>query len=387
MAVYKVIQDIESEDKLLGPLGLRQLIYAGITAMLAFISFQILVTPQLGIFRAGLITLFVIPMVLFGVLAAPLGGHQSTENWLLARLRFFAKPQKRIWDQNGLKELVTITAPKREFHRYTDDLSQTEVRSRLRALASTLDSRGWAVKDPALNLYSQPGYLADGDSSDRLVSTSNMPQDVPTINIKAEDDILDAQSNATAQHFTQLMQQKEVEQKQRINRQMEQPQKADPTLSPEQQGQPDYWFMHQVEPPKQAGSDGMPLAVFQSTNVVTPGSSSDSSGLPASQKLPVAEEQHLLKQIHESKAERRKRLKSSHMKTILPIGEQETPQPHTVSTPITPQAQPEVTAPRQAAILDLANNSGDLSVSTVAGLAKHKLPKATDDEEVVISLR
>ena len=29
MATYKVIQDIEAEDKLIGPLTLRQFIYAG----------------------------------------------------------------------------------------------------------------------------------------------------------------------------------------------------------------------------------------------------------------------------------------------------------------------------------------------------------------------
>ncbi|MGH7158305.1 MAG: PrgI family mobile element protein [Candidatus Saccharimonadales bacterium] len=34
MATYKVIQDIEAEDKILGPLTLRQFIYAGVAAIL-----------------------------------------------------------------------------------------------------------------------------------------------------------------------------------------------------------------------------------------------------------------------------------------------------------------------------------------------------------------
>lgn len=39
MATYKVIQDIEAEDKLVGPLTLRQFIYAAIAAVCAYISF------------------------------------------------------------------------------------------------------------------------------------------------------------------------------------------------------------------------------------------------------------------------------------------------------------------------------------------------------------
>ena len=39
MATYKVIQDIEAEDKLIGPLTLRQFIYAGICAVTLYLSY------------------------------------------------------------------------------------------------------------------------------------------------------------------------------------------------------------------------------------------------------------------------------------------------------------------------------------------------------------
>ena len=39
MATYKVIQDIEAEDKLVGPLTLRQFIYAGIAAINLYLGF------------------------------------------------------------------------------------------------------------------------------------------------------------------------------------------------------------------------------------------------------------------------------------------------------------------------------------------------------------
>jgi hypothetical protein len=76
MAVYKVIQDVESEDKLIGPLTLKGLIYAAITFLTAFINFKLLYlgTP----IKWPLIFGLAIPMVLFAVLASPLGREQPT---------------------------------------------------------------------------------------------------------------------------------------------------------------------------------------------------------------------------------------------------------------------------------------------------------------------
>src|SRR3989344_6681371 len=114
MAVYKVIQDVEAEDKLLGPLTLKQFIYAAIALLLAFISFRLLLTSEISmVIRAGIIFLLSGPMLLFGVLASPLGRDQPTEIWLLSRVRFLLKSRWRIWDQSGTVNLVTITAPKK----------------------------------------------------------------------------------------------------------------------------------------------------------------------------------------------------------------------------------------------------------------------------------
>jgi hypothetical protein len=87
MAVYKVIQDIESEDKLLGPLSLKGFIYALIAGTCLFIEYKLFLigSPLKYIF----IFTFAIPMILFGVLASPLGREQPTEVWLLSRIKFF----------------------------------------------------------------------------------------------------------------------------------------------------------------------------------------------------------------------------------------------------------------------------------------------------------
>ena len=207
MAVYKVIQDIEAEDKLLGPLTLKGFIYAMIAGVLVFISVRVAIAPSLGNFRWGIIVLLLPPILLFGILAGPFGKEQPTEVWLLSHVRFFLKNRKRIWDQSGADLTVVITAPKIIEKQLTKGWSQVEVRSRLKALAATLDSRGWAIKNTNLNLSAPPGYFQDtGDESQRLVSQPESGQTTPVLDIHAKDDILDADNNSTAQYFNELVQ-------------------------------------------------------------------------------------------------------------------------------------------------------------------------------------
>ena len=199
MATYKVIQDIEAEDKLLGPLSLKQFIFALIAVGFVFLGY-ILASKTGKLFAA----LPVIPFVaIFGILAAPLGGYQSTDVWLAARIRFFLKPHKRVWFQSEIKNLVNITAPKKIEKLYTDGLNQDQVRSRLKVLADTLDSRGWALKNADVNMAFEPDYI--NQSNDRLVSTANLPQTMQVVDVTSSDDILDEQSNHVAQNFTSMV--------------------------------------------------------------------------------------------------------------------------------------------------------------------------------------
>jgi len=213
MAVYKVIQDIEAEDKLLGPLTLKGFVYAIIAGLLLFINIRIAIGGLGGAFTFIIILILSMPMFLFGVLASPLGREQPTEVWLLSHIRFLVKPKTRLWNQLGLSELVTITAPKKVEQNLTKNLTQREVKSRLSTLAMTMDSRGWAVK----NVYSSAGplntplgYLTGAqDESDRLVAP-DIEAD-PINDIHPSEDVLDINNNAKAQQMDSLMQQKAVE--------------------------------------------------------------------------------------------------------------------------------------------------------------------------------
>ncbi len=319
MATYKVIQDIEAEDKLLGPLSLRQFLYAVIVVVLGFVAFKLtVVSPYLVI-------PFLPPMALFGLLAAPFGQDQSSEIWLLAKIRFFLKPRKRIWDQNGLKELVTITAPKKIERVLTNGLSQSEVKSRLHALATTIDSRGWAVKNVNVNMYSQPGYAGQMDSSDRLVNAAYVSQDARNTEITATDDILDEINNPQAQHLDQLISASTQAHHQAVITQMHQ--STTTAQTPTASGQ---WFVN------------------------------NSTGLPAKMPTDVDEAAFLAAQ-HEARDQLKE--SRSHLKNVDPLTTEDN------------------VAPR-AAIEQLSRND-DLNISTLARQAKEQ---TLGEDEVVISL-
>lgn len=209
MAQYKVIQDIEAEDKILGPLSLRQFIYAGITITLGFIAFRLFIAQ---LWYVALI--FLPPALFFGLLAAPLGAQQSSEIWLLAKIRFFIFPRKRVWSQDGIQDLVTITVPKKIEKNVTKGYSHEEEKSRLKALAETMDTRGWVVKSALPSAFS-------GSNDERLFDIS-LNEEAST----TKDDIFDSSANQTAMKLDQMLSESTVAHKQQIVEKIQTPMPA-----------------------------------------------------------------------------------------------------------------------------------------------------------------
>lgn len=143
MAVYKVPQDVEAEDKLIGPFSFRQFIYliiAAASGAMAFFLFN--VSPIL--FMLPLPILF-----LFGALALPLKKDQPLETYFLAVIRFYLKPKIRLWDPEGSVGNVEIAAQKKPEEKLSKDYSGETAQERLDYLARIMDSRGWAFKGAA----------------------------------------------------------------------------------------------------------------------------------------------------------------------------------------------------------------------------------------------
>jgi hypothetical protein len=365
MATYKVIQDVEAEDKLVGPLTLRQFIYAGIAAICLYLSF-LAVTKN----AAFMLVIFVPIAGVTGFFAFPWGQDQPTEIWALAKIRFLLKPRRRTWDQGGQKELVSITAPKTIERQLTNGLNQDEVQSRLTALANTIDSRGWAVKNVNVNLGAAATALPVA-SSDRLVTMSSLPQEVSNVDVRASDDILDTSANPVAQHFDDMITASAAAHHQQLITQMQQPAAPAPVASANQtQAKADYWFLQQpTTVPGQAS--------FAGGAMIEPGAALP-VGLPHA-ATPTAEEEALVEKF---KAENSNQTVAyGHMKTLKTSDQLMAEE---AARRAVAAAKPAVTPKDQAAIINLANND-DLDVATLARQAK----KASegDNGEVVISLR
>lgn len=209
MATYKVIQDIEAEDKFVGPLTLKQFIFAMGGGLFGYLSFFAVTR---GFIWALAITL---PPCLLGFfMAIPWSKDQSTDVWVLAKLRFRLKPRKRVWNQDGAQDLVTITAPKKEEKPLTNNLSETEVKSRLKALAETIDSRGWVVKHAEF----QKRAATVINSDERLLTPDELPSEleVPEIDQAAVPDVLEGQPK-----IDNLIRKSEKEHRKRVIENME----------------------------------------------------------------------------------------------------------------------------------------------------------------------
>ncbi len=140
MAVYKVPQDVEADDKLIGPFSFRQFIYLIIVALLSAIAWWM---AQLFVVLVAIPLPFII---FFGALALPLRKDQPMEVYLAAMVSFYLKPHKRLWDADGIDSLIEITVPKSVEVQLTKDISRGEAEERLGYLAQIVDSQGWAVR-------------------------------------------------------------------------------------------------------------------------------------------------------------------------------------------------------------------------------------------------
>jgi hypothetical protein len=322
MASYKIIQDIEADDKLLGPLTLRQFIYAGIAALFIYLSYIALIK------HGGFVLVIFVPIIVIAIFFAfPWKLNQPTEVWALAKIRFLFLPKNRKWDQNGVKSIVVVTAPEKIVTDYTKGLTSTEIDSRLKSLARTIDTRGWAIKNVNnLSDLTQPTN-PQTSGSDRLVGITVTPTETLSPDVKAADDILDVQSNSIARHFENMLHKYTAGQRKNLITSLQTNKQSNPT---------------EVKPADSSND------WFLTGPGLKPANTKSSAPLPK------------IHGFHDSKPI---------------VAANKTP----VSVPKTP-----MTETSYADILNLANNN-DLNVATIARQVNTKQASSSQDE-VVISL-
>jgi len=364
MGTYKVLQDIEAEDKLLGPLTLKQFIFAIIAAVFMFIAFMF---AKVNIVLAAP---WLIPILFFGFMASPIGRDQPNDVWLAARIRFLIKPRKRHWDQSGMVELVTITAPKKAEAIRTNGLNQTQVSSRLKALSATMDSRGWAVK----NLGASPidSFTRGGasPSSDRLFDITTTTQ-VPDVDIRDNEDILDPVSNMVAHRFdTDLIKQHE-----------DTLSKLKDIASGKTPPATDIDYSFITAPIVDPGYTSFGAQVVGPANKLA---GSDSFiDEPSTQ---TADEANFLSSLHASKDLNNLLASNGHGKVIAPI---DSPKSTVVDQKIkldTPATNTNAGKAPDDILEELGQSSNELNVASIVSLAKHAEGQAALQQDEVISL-
>ncbi len=371
MSSYKVPQDVEADDKLLGPFSFRQFVYLMIVAVsigLGWLFFTIF--PPLVIAPLPFV-------VFFGALALPLRKDQPMEIYMAALLSFYLKPRRRFWDPDGIETLVQIAAPRTPEIQRTKNISSTEAEQRLRYLSDLSDTHGWSVR----GIHNPSGSSLNTDVYNEAQQTQ---------------DLLD-NDGTVAQNLNYMISQSDERRHQQMLSQF-QSAAASPTPPPQPQYIPPpdpYTVLAQPQPaptpvvepvqqpvPQPVALQPQPLQSPEPTPAPqpyvppTPVIQDPFASVPAPQFNPYPA--------------------SMNQTIIQPLGAASRPapsntSPSTQTTSTEPQTDPTTTSAKPVSpdIMKLASNA-DLSIETIAREAhriSEKEANLTNDNEVFISLR
>ncbi|MDZ4248276.1 MAG: PrgI family protein [Patescibacteria group bacterium] len=142
-ASYKIPQNVELEDKIIGPFTLRQFLYLLGGGLVTFVSFSTVYTASQAAFFV--IAFFTWTFVTAFVFIKPY--DQSFLKFITSFINFSTRPSRRAW-----KRLPTLGEIKLEDHQgppkvVKEEPSDEEVRSKLARLAHVIDARGWSDVD------------------------------------------------------------------------------------------------------------------------------------------------------------------------------------------------------------------------------------------------
>ncbi len=193
MATHRVPQDVETDDKLIGFLSMKQFIFVIVGLGFGYLTFVFTTKVH---FLAGLI--WVPFTVIFLVLGLYQRKDQPVEVYLASAIRFYLKPHKRKWNQEGYEERVVVTVPPKIEHNYTKNFTGEEATSRLGNLSRLMDSRGWATK---MTGEWQNPQLATAAGAERLVQSGPAISGIDVQQYMQPTDVMDENSSIVAQDF------------------------------------------------------------------------------------------------------------------------------------------------------------------------------------------
>lgn len=356
MSVYKVPQDVEAEDKLLGPFSFKQFIFLIIAVMGIGMAY--------GLSKI-LLPLAIIPLpaiLLFGALALPLKKDQPMEVYLGAVISFILKPKVRLWKPDGIESLVDIIIPPVTDENLNKGFDQQEVERRMSYLAQVVDSQGWAVR---------------GVNNPESPLRQELYNEAQTVN-----DLLD-ENNARSQQIGSLMSQSDMRRRQEMVYRMHNPTPAQPAIiqptAQPQASQPTPVIQPILSTPQQSVPEPLVAPAPQIINPVTTVQvANEDEPVLTIDPYPNSMKQAVLSPV------------SDDSPAIAPSTPTSVPEPvdnNFVPVEPTKQEIDSSIGTISPAIMNLANNK-DLSIEVIQREANRIDKRARElEEEVVISLR
>lgn len=183
MAEHKVPQDVEADDKLLGPFSFRQFVYLMIAAAAGFLAFLMGGVSVPLAFIPAPVCLF------FLIIALPLRKDQPTEIYMAALIKYYFKPRVRMWQADGEQPLVEISNPTTDDTPRTKDLAGDEVSRRLSFLASLSDTQGWSTRGinaPVNNTNLTDEFAGDAINAQDVMEDSEVSNSIDNLLDKSE---------------------------------------------------------------------------------------------------------------------------------------------------------------------------------------------------------
>ncbi len=133
---FKVPQNIDLEDKIVGPLTLIQFVYVLVGGLICYIIFQLLADYMV------IVVIIDLPIALIALAMAFLKiQDQPLAHFIVAGIAYFQKPKIRFWRRQGQSPSVIYQAPVKSKSDLAPPPKKQIEKSDLEKLAHALDTR------------------------------------------------------------------------------------------------------------------------------------------------------------------------------------------------------------------------------------------------------
>ncbi|HCW31934.1 MAG: hypothetical protein UT36_C0003G0104 [Candidatus Peregrinibacteria bacterium GW2011_GWF2_39_17] len=105
---FKIPQNVQMEDKIVGPLTLKQLIIVAVGGGIDYFIY-------VSLARVYVLTVWIVPVAVIGLITLAIAFIKiqgiSFIRYLLLSFEFYLKPRKRVWTAGGADVFISFTEP------------------------------------------------------------------------------------------------------------------------------------------------------------------------------------------------------------------------------------------------------------------------------------